>query len=174
MKLKKTKFRGLLVYDKKSFSDNRGYFRELFLEKHFQTKFPFDAMSYSKKNVLRGLHLQRKKPQAKLITVISGKIYDVCVDCRKKSKTFGKFFSIVLSENVNKSLLIPEGFAHGFYTLTNNAILHYKCSNYRNAKTETGIIWNDKYLRIKWPKKNPIISQKDKNNLAFKDFKKII
>ena len=87
------------MYDKKSFSDNRGYFRELFLEKHFQTKFPFDAMSYSKKCFER-LALTKKKPQAKLITVISGKIYDVCVDCRKKSKTFGKYFSIILSEKI--------------------------------------------------------------------------
>ncbi len=170
MKLKKTKFRGLLVYDKKSFSDNRGYFRELFLEKHFQTKFPFDAMSYSKKNVLRGLHLQRKKPQAKLITVISGKIYDVCVDCRKKSKTFGKYFSIILSEKNNKSLLIPAGFAHGFYTLTDNVILLYKSSKYRHSKSETGIIWNDKDLKIKWPVRKLIISKKDKKNISFNNF----
>ena len=174
MKLKKTKFKGLLVYDKKSFSDNRGYFRELFLEKQFRTKFPFDAMSYSKKNVLRGLHLQRKNPQAKLITVLSGKVYDVCVDCRKKSKTFGKYFSIILSEKNNKSLLIPAGFAHGFCTLTDNVILLYKSSKYRHSKSETGIKWNDKDLKIKWPLKKFIISKKDKENISFKDFKKLI
>ena len=174
MKLKKTKFKGLLVYDKKSFSDNRGYFRELFLEKQFRTKFPFDAMSYSKKNVLRGLHLQRKNPQAKLITVLSGKVYDVCVDCRKKSKTFGKYFSIILSEKNNKSLLIPAGFAHGFCTLTDNVILLYKSSKYRHSKSETGIKWNDKDLKIKWPLKKFIISKKDKENISFKEFKKLI
>ena len=108
MKVKKTKFKGLLIYKKKSFKDNRGYFRELFLEKNFKTKFPFDAMSYSKKNVLRGLHLQRKNPQAKLITVLSGKIYDVCVDCRKKSKTFLKYHSELIKEDDNKTILIPK------------------------------------------------------------------
>ena len=98
MKIIKTKFKGLLIYEKDSYSDNRGYFRELYLQKHFKIKFPFFAMSFSKKNVLRGLHLQLKRPQAKLITVLSGKMYDVCVDCRKNSKTFGKYFSILLSE----------------------------------------------------------------------------
>ena len=174
MKVKKTKFKGLLIYKKKSFNDNRGYFRELFLEKNFKTKFPFDAMSYSKKNVLRGLHLQRKNPQAKLITVLSGKIFDVCVDCRKKSKTFGKYFSIILSEKNNKSLLIPAGFAHGFYTLTDKAIIHYKCSKYRHAKSETGLLWKDKELKIKWPIKRLIISKKDKKNKNFAEFKKLV
>ncbi len=174
MKLIKTKFKDLLIYEKKTFKDKRGYFRELYLEKHFNTKFPFDVMSYSKKNVLRGLHLQLKNPQAKLITVLNGKIYDVCVDCRKNSKTFGKYFSIFLSEKENKSLLIPAGFAHGFCTLTDNVVLHYKCSKYRDPKSETGILWNDNDLNIKWPKKKLIISEKDKNNYSFKDLKKLI
>ena len=174
MRIIKTNFKGLLIYDKKSFKDNRGYFRELYIQKHFKMTFPFDVMSYSKKNVLRGLHLQLSNPQAKLITVLSGKVFDVCVDCRKNSKTFGKYFSIFLSEKENKSLLIPAGFAHGFYTLTDNTILHYKCSKYRHAKSEIGIIWNDKDLKIKWPIKKLIISKKDKNNLNFRDFKKLI
>ena len=174
MKILKTKFKNLLIYKKDTYKDKRGYFRELFLQKHFKEKFPFDVMSFSNKNVLRGLHLQINKPQAKLITVLSGKIFDVCVDCRINSKTFGKFFTIKLSENENKSLLIPEGFAHGIYTLTNNVVLHYKCSNYRNAKSETGIIWNDKNLNIKWPSKKPNVSEKDKNNLSFLEFQKKI
>ena len=174
MKIIKTKFKDLLIYDKKTFKDKRGYFRELYLQKHFSTKFPFDVMSYSKKNVLRGLHLQLKNPQAKLITVLQGKIYDVCVDCRRNSKTFGKYFSIYLSEKENKSLLIPAGFAHGFCTLTDDVVLHYKCSKYRHAQSETGILWNDSELRIDWPKRKLIISEKDKNNLSFKDFKKLI
>jgi len=127
-------------------------------------------MSYSKKNVLRGLHLQTKKPQAKLITVLKGEIFDVCVDCRIKSKTFGKYFTIKMSENENKSLLIPAGFAHGFYTLSNDVILHYKCSNYRHKDSETGILWNDKTLKIKWPNKKPIVSDKDKKNVTFEEF----
>ena len=174
MKIIKTKFKGLLIYDKNTFYDKRGYFRELYLEKHFKTSFPFEVMSYSKKNVLRGLHLQRKNSQAKLITVLSGKIFDVCVDCRKNSKTFGKYFSIVLSEKINKSLLIPAGFAHGFYTLTDNAIIHYKCSEYRHAKSEIGLLWKDKELQIKWPVKKLIISKKDKKNISFTEFKKLI
>lgn len=172
MKLIKTKFKGLIVYQKDTYKDKRGYFRELFLQKHFDERFPFDAMSHSRKNVLRGLHLQLKKTQAKLITVLQGKIFDVCVDCRKKSKTFGKYFSIILSDKENKSLLIPKGFAHGFCSLTNNAVIHYKCSDYRHKDSETGILWNDKDLNIKWPITNPIISTKDKNNLKFRDFVK--
>ena len=173
MKIIKTKFKNLLIYDKKTYRDKRGYFRELYLQRHFATKFPFDVMSYSKKNVLRGLHLQIKNPQAKLITVLCGKIYDVCVDCRKNSKTFGKYFSIYLSEKENKSLLIPAGFAHGFYTLTDDVVLHYKCSKYRHSQSEIGILWNDSDLNIAWPKKKLIISEKDKNNYSFKDFKKL-
>tara|TARA_B100001540_G_C15778721_1_gene629931 strand:+ start:1352 stop:1876 length:525 start_codon:yes stop_codon:yes gene_type:complete len=174
MKIIKTKFKDLLIYNKQTFKDKRGYFRELYLQKHFKTKFPFDVMSYSKKNVLRGLHLQLKNSQAKLITVLHGKIFDVCVDCRKNSKTFGKYFTIYLSEKENKSLLIPEGFAHGFYTLTDEVVLHYKCSKYRHAKSEFGILWNDKDLGIKWPTKKLIISEKDKKNYSFKDLKKLI
>ena len=153
MKIIKTKFKDLLIYDKKTFRDKRGYFRELYIKKHFKTKFPFDVMSFSKKNVLRGIHLQLKKPQAKFITVLKGKIFDVCLDCRKKSKTFGKYFSIILSERQNTSLLIPEGFAHGFCTLSNEVLLHYKCSNYRDKNSEIGILWNDKDIKIKWPLK---------------------
>ena len=174
MKLIKTKFEGLIIYQKNTFKDKRGYFRELYLQKHFNKKFPFDVMSFSKKNVLRGMHLQLKKPQAKFITVLKGKIFDVCLDCRKKSKTFGKYFSIILSERQNTSLLIPEGFAHGFCTLSNEVLLHYKCSNYRDKNSEIGILWNDKDIKIKWPLKKPIISEKDKKNLNFNDFKKKI
>ena len=170
MKIIKTKFKDLIVYKKETFKDKRGYFRELYLQKHFNTKFPFDVMSFSKKNVLRGLHIQTKKPQAKIVTVLKGKIFDVCVDCRKKSMTFGKYFSITLSENENTSLLVPAGFAHGFFALTNNVVLHYKCSNYRHKDSETGILWNDKTLKIKWPNKKPILSDKDKKNLTFKEF----
>jgi len=170
MKLTKTKFKDLLIYKKKTFIDNRGYFRELFIQNHFKEKFLFDYVSFSKKNVIRGLHLQLKKPQSKLITVLRGKIFDVALDCRKNSKTFGKFFTINLSDRINSSILIPKGFAHGFCTLTKNVILHYKCSEYRNKETEIGILWNDKDLKIKWPLKKPTISKKDKKNISFKEF----
>ena len=170
MRIIKTKFKELVIYEKDTFKDKRGYFRELFIQKHFKEKFPFDVMSYSKKNVLRGLHLQLNNPQAKLITVLKGKIFDVSLDCRKKSKKFGKYFSIVLSDKENRSLLIPKGFAHGFCSLSNDVVLHYKCSTYRNKNSECGILWNDKKIKINWPIKKPVISEKDKKNILFDEF----
>ena len=110
------------------------------------------------------------KPQGKLITVLSGKIFDVCLDCRPKSKTFGKYFSIELSDSINSSLYITEGFDHGFCSLTDKTILHYKCTNYRDKKSEIGILWNDKNLKIKWPNRKYIISLKDKKNIPFRQF----
>jgi dTDP-4-dehydrorhamnose 3,5-epimerase len=171
MKITKTNFKDLLIYNKNTYKDKRGYFRELYLSKDFKKQFPFDVMSFSKKNVVRGLHLQIKKPQGKLITVLSGKIFDVALDCRRNSKTFGKHFSIILSEKNNTSLYIPEGFAHGFCSLSNNTVLHYKCTNFRDERSETGILWNDEDLKIKWPIKNAILSNKDKNNIKFTQFK---
>ena len=168
----KTKFKDLVVIKKETHIDNRGYFRELYKNKILKKKFIFDVMSLSKKNVLRGLHLQLNKPQAKLITVIKGNIFDVALDCRKNSKTFGKYFSINLSENDNTSLYIPEGFAHGFCSLQNNTILLYKCTNYRDSKSEVRILWNDPKIKSKWPIKNPIVSNKDKIRPTFSDFKK--
>ena len=170
MKIIKTNFNGLKIYEKDSYNDKRGYTRELFLNKLLNKKFPFDLISLSKKNVIRGLHLQIKKPQGKFITVLKGKIFDVVVDCRKNSKTFGQYFSIILSEKKNSSLFIPEGFAHGYCSLSSDSLLHYKMTEYRDKKLERGILWNDKDLNIKWPLKNPIISDKDKSNLSFKNF----
>ena len=170
----KTKFKDLFILKNKLFQDKRGYFKELLKERQIKKKFPFTVMSYSKKNVIRGLHLQLKKPQGKLITVLSGKIFDVALDCRKNSKTFGKYFSIILSEHDNTSLYIPEGFAHGFCSFSNNTVLHYKCTNYRDEKSETGILWNDSNLKIKWPIKKAILSDKDNNNISFTEFKKLI
>ena len=158
----------MFLCKKETFVDNRGYFRELFTEKIIKKKFLFDVMSYSKKGVLRGLHFQTANPQGKYISVLRGKVFDVVVDLRKKSKTFGKHYSAILSEKSNISIFIPEGFAHGFCTLENNTIMLYKCTNYRNEKTENGLLWNDKDLKIKWPVKNPIISKKDKNAQSFK------
>ena len=172
MKIINTKLQGLKIIKGINHYDNRGYFRELFIEKNFKNKFPFDIMSLSKKNVLRGLHLQMTNPQGKLLTVIRGKMFDVAVDCRKKSKTYGKHFSIILSDKDNTSLFVPKGFAHGFCSLEDDTILHYKCTKYRNAKSEVGILWNDPELKIKWPTKKVIVSTKDKNNLSFLEFEK--
>ena len=174
MKIIKTNFKDLFLYKRDTYKDNRGYFRELFTENFLKIKFPFDMMSFSKKNVIRGLHLQHIKPQGKLLTVLSGKLFDVAVDCRKKSKTYGKYFSIILSAKDNTSLYVPAGFAHGFCSLEDNTILHYKCTKYRHAKSEIGIMWNDPELKIHWPKKKFIISDKDKKNLSFSDCEKKI
>ena len=129
-------------------------------------------MSYSKKNVLRGLHIQTQKSQAKIITVTHGKILDVVVDLRRNSKTFGKYFSIVISQNSEFSFYIPKGFAHGFLCLSKECTVNYRCSQYRHKKSETTLKWDDKDVGVKWPIKKPIISKKDKNNLSFIDFKK--
>ena len=170
MKLIKTKFKDLLVFEKKYFTDNRGYFLELYKRKIIKKDFPFTCISYSKKNVIRGLHLQTKNTQAKYVSVLKGKILDVVVDLRKNSKTYGKNFKIILSEKNSKSLYIPEGFAHGFCGLEKENYMLYSCSNYRDKESEIGIIWNDKNLKIKWPKIKAIISKKDKNNISFEEF----
>ena len=125
---------------------------------------------FVKKNVLRGLHLQLKNPQGKYITVLQGKIFDIALDLRKNSKTFGKHFSIILSGKENTSIYIPEGFAHGYCTLEKNTIIYYKCTNYRDKNSERGIFWNDPKLKIKWPIKKPILSIKDRKNLNLKKF----
>ena len=171
MKLIKTKFiNGPKVLKTKIFNDNRGFLKETFQNKVINKKFPFDIMSFSKKNVLRGLHLQTVNSQAKLITVTYGKIFDVAVDLRKNSKTFGKYVSIVISHNDSFSFYIPEGFAHGFVCLSKTCAVNYKCSNYRHAKSERTISWDDKNINIKWPIKKPILSVKDKNGLSLIDY----
>ena len=167
MKLIKTKFKDLLIVKTKIFKDNRGFFKEIEKKKILKKKFIFDCLSFSKKNTLRGLHIQKQKSQAKIITVVQGKILDVVVDLRKNSKTFGKHFSIKMSHDSNFSLYIPEGFAHGFICLTKRCAVYYKCTNYRNKKSEITIKWNDKDLKIKWPTKRPILSKKDKQGIPF-------
>ena len=173
MQIKKTKFKGLKIISNKIYKDSRGYFKEDFKSAFFKgTKFIFSCTSKSKKNVLRGLHMQTKNKQGKFVSVLKGSILDVVVDLRKSSKTFGKHYKIVLTDKNGKSIFIPPGFAHGFLAKEKENIVHYYNTNYRSLKNEIGIIWNDSSLKIKWPVKNPIISKKDKNNLTFKQFLK--
>jgi len=174
MIIKSKKIKDVVFFKNTSFKDNRGYFKELLKEKDFKKKFPFLVMSFSKKNVIRGLHLQTKNSQGKFISVIKGKIFDVVVDLRKNSKTFGMYVSTIISEKNSKSIFIPPGFAHGFCSLSNENYVVYSCTKYREKKYETGIRYNDEDLNIKWPTKRPIISKKDKSNLSFKEFKKRI
>ena len=166
----KTKFDDLILVKNKKFSDSRGYFQELLIEKNIKIKFPFQVMSFSKKNVIRGLHIQTKNTQGKFITVVKGKIFDVAVDLRKKSKTYGKYFSKILSEKNSLSIYIPPGFAHGFCALDKENFVVYNCTQYRNARSEIGIKYNDKDLNIKWPIKKTILSVKDKENYSLKEF----
>ena len=174
MKIISTKFSGLKVIQSKSYKDNRGLFKEDYKKKFFKNKnFIFGCTSRSKKNVVRGLHLQTKYSQGKYVSVLKGAIFDVVVDLRKKSKTYGKHFISILSDKNAKSIFIPAGFAHGFLGLKEENIIYYTCTNYRSARHEVGILWNDKDLKIKWPIKNPVISKKDKENLKFTEFKKL-
>ena len=169
MRLLLTKIKDIKKVKTKIFKDKRGFFKEIYKNKILKKKFIFDVMSYSKKGVLRGLHIQTKFPQAKLITVTSGKIMDVAVDLRKNSKNFGKYYSTIISQDSDFSLFIPEGFAHGFLCLSRTCTISYKCSEYRNKKSEKTLRWDDEQVNIKWPVKKPILSLKDKNgkNLDF-------
>ena len=169
MKIKKTNLKDLLVIENQKFVDYRGEFRELIIEKKIKVKFPFNVISKSKKNVIRGLHYQLNKPQGKFISVIKGEILDVALDLRKNSKTFGKHFKVFLSEKNCTSIYIPEGFAHGFSCFGKENIVIYSCTQYRNTSGERGILWNDETLNIDWKIKKPIVSIKDKNNPKFKD-----
>ena len=170
--IKKTNFKDLFIFQNKSFKDKRGYFKEVIKEKQFNKKFPFTVMSYSKKNVIRGLHIQINKSQGKFISVLKGKVFDVALDLRKNSKTFGKFFSCILSEKNSKSIYIPPGFAHGFCSLDKENYVIYSCTQYRDAISEKAIKYNDKKLNIKWPTNKMIISKKDQNAMTFSEFKK--
>ena len=159
----KTGFKNLIVLKGKKHKDQRGFLMEMLREEKIGKKFKFQILSKSKKNVLRGLHFQLKKPQAKYITVIKGKILDVAVDLRRKSKTFGKVFSVILTDKNSKSIFIPAGFAHGFLTLDKENIIHYSCSEYRSIGNEYSLSYKDPFLKVKWPKIKFIVAKKDAN-----------
>ena len=168
----KKKFKDLFIVKNKIFKDNRGYFKELLRENIIKKKFPFLVMSYSKKNVIRGLHLQTQNSQGKFVTVIKGRVFDIAVDLRKNSKTYGKYFSCILSEKNSNSIYIPPGFAHGFQALDKENYIIYNCTKYRNSKSEIAIKYDDENLNIKWPLKRQIVSKKDKEAISFLEFKK--
>ena len=164
MKLLKTKISGPKIIKTEIFKDSRGFLKETYKKNIVgNIEFPFDVMSFSKKNVLRGLHIQIKQPQAKIITVTHGSILDVAVDLRKKSSTFGKYIAIKISDKDDFSFYIPEGFAHGFMCLSKECTVNYKCSQYRESRSEKTLSWNDPDVKIKWPIKKPLLSDKDKN-----------
>ncbi|GIV27209.1 MAG: dTDP-4-dehydrorhamnose 3,5-epimerase [Bacteroidia bacterium] len=176
MKIIETNLSGLLVIEPTIFKDTRGYFYESYNKHVFEVhgikdNFVQDNQSLSQKNVVRGLHFQHPPfAQAKLVRVIKGAVLDVVVDIRKNSPTYGKTFSIELTEDNFLMLYIPVGFAHGFATLEDNTIFAYKCSEFYNKNSEDTILWNDPTLNIDWKVQNPILSEKDKSGKLFKDF----
>ena len=168
---------GLYVIEPTVFADERGYFMETYNQKDMEEaglhlNFVQDNQSMSTKGVLRGLHFQKQYPQGKLVRVVRGAVYDVAVDLRKDSKTFGKWFGVELSAENKKQFYIPEGFAHGFLVLTDEAEFCYKCTDFYHPNDEGGIAWNDEELGIQWPIKEGdclTISEKDQNWLPLKE-----
>ena len=172
MILKKTKFKDLLIVKQKNNIDSRGSLREVFNDKILKKKFIFEYCTTSKGNVLRGFHFQSKFKQSKYVNVLKGKILDIVIDLRKNSKTFGKIFKVILSKENALGLHIPAGFAHAYYSYDKENIIYYKLDNYYAPKYESGIIYNDTSIKVKWPKKKMIVSKKDKELLTLKEFKK--
>jgi len=165
MQVSKTPIDGLLTIEPKIFADPRGMFYEVYSESRYEEHgiscFVQDNHSISKKGVVRGLHYQVNPGQNKLVRVTRGEIFDVAVDIRKQSPTYGKWWGLSLSETNNFQLYIPIGFAHGFCVLSELAEVLYKCSDYYSPENERGILWNDPDLAIDWPVKDPILSKKD-------------
>ena len=162
----------LLIIKPKVFKDERGFFLETWQKIKNQKigldqDFVQENWSRSTFGILRGLHFQVKHPQGKLVSVHNGKVFDVAVDLRKESKTYGKWYGLELSDENHLQMYVPPGFAHGFCVLSDVADFVYKCTDYYNPSDESGIIWNDTTLNIKWPIKNPIISDKDSRLITF-------
>lgn len=173
-----TSIKGLYIIEPTIFGDERGYFMEAYCKRDFHEAglamdFVQDNESRSKKGVLRGLHFQTQKAQGKLVRVVEGEVFDVAVDLRKGSATFGKWEGVILSAENKKQFYIPEGFAHGFLVLSETATFQYKCTNYYAPEYEGGILWNDPDIGIVWPLEGVeevILSEKDKGQPTFKQF----
>ena len=173
----KTDIEGVYIIETKVFGDNRGYFMETYNAQDFKNagldyNFVQDNQSKSKAGVLRGLHFQKTHPQAKLVRVLEGEVFDVAVDLRKGSKTYGKWVGVILSEENKKEFMIPRGFAHGFVVLSETATFAYKCDDFYHPEDEGGIMWNDPEIGIEWPYKGePLLSEKDKKHPSLKESK---
>ena len=175
MEIQKTGLIDCLVLKPKVFEDKRGFFMELFQDfkysKYLNSKFNFvqDNYSHSSRGVLRGLHFQKTKPQGKLVRVVKGEVFDVAVDIRKDSPTFGKWESVILSGENKKQFWLPPGYAHGFLVLSETVDFEYKCTDYYDPYDEGCILWNDQKLNISWPLDHPKLSEKDANASNFSD-----
>lgn len=173
----KTSIDGVYIIEPKVFGDNRGYFMETYNREDFSgaglnMNFVQDNESRSSKGVLRGLHFQRKHSQGKLVRVTKGEVFDVAVDLRTGSSTYGKWEGVVLSEENKKQFYIPEGFAHGFLVLSDEAVFNYKCTDFYAPEYDGGVMWDDKDININWPMdgiENIILSEKDKNHPKLKE-----
>ncbi len=166
MKVTPTSLDGVIIIQPRVFEDERGYFMETFQRSRYRDcgihrEFVQDNLSRSVYGTLRGLHFQVRRPQAKLVQVLSGEVYDVAVDIRPESPGFGKWTGVYLSEKNRKQIYIPEGFAHGFCVLSETALFHYKCSDYYAPDDEGGVIWSDPDIGIEWLVEKPIVSGKD-------------
>ena len=174
---KETKIKDVYVIEPKVFGDNRGYFMETYKKEDFDNaglKYNFvqDNQSKSKKGVLRGLHYQKNFPQAKLVRVISGEVFDVAVDLRKDSPTYGHWVGEILTSENKKMLMIPRGFAHGFMVLSETAEFTYKCDEVYHPEDEGGIMWNDPDIGVEWPSDiEPLLSEKDQKHPRLKESK---
>ena len=174
---KETKIKDVYIIEPEVFGDNRGYFMETYKKKDFDEAglvydFIQDNQSKSKKGVLRGLHFQKKYPQAKLVRCIEGEVFDVCVDLRKNSPTYGKWHGAILSAERGNQFMIPKGFAHGFLVLSETATFCYKCDELYHPEDEGGIIYNDSDVDIDWPEVGEVLlSEKDKKNPTLKESK---
>ena len=174
----KTGIEGLVVVEPKVFGDNRGYFMETYNYNDFKAAgldmvFVQDNQSKSKKGVLRGLHFQKKNPQGMLVRVVSGEVYDVAVDLRRGSDTYGKWYGVLLSAENKKQFYVPEGFAHGFVVMSETAEFVYKCTRFYDPSDEGGLMWNDPEIGIDWPvpeNAELLLSEKDQHHQPLKDF----
>jgi dTDP-4-dehydrorhamnose 3,5-epimerase len=179
MKIQLTELPGVIVVEPEVFKDARGYFLETYNAKTFaeagiNEQFVQDNQSQSKRGVLRGLHYQKEQAQGKLIRVLLGEIFDVVVDLRPESRTYGKWSEFNLSARERKMIWIPKGFAHGFYTLSETADVAYKVTEFYAPQHERVILWNDPDLAIRWPLQGePILSEKDKAGHSFREFRRL-
>ncbi|MGO9202676.1 MAG: dTDP-4-dehydrorhamnose 3,5-epimerase [Limisphaerales bacterium] len=166
MNIIRCELEGLLILEPKVFGDARGFFMEIwnhrrYLEAGLPGDFVQDNLSFSQRGTLRGLHFQNPNPQGKLLQVLQGEVFDVAVDVRRASPTFGRWHGLVLSAENKRQFYVPPGFAHGFAVLSDAALFHYKCTGLYAPKDEAAILWNDPDIAIEWPLKEPLLSDKD-------------
>jgi dTDP-4-dehydrorhamnose 3,5-epimerase len=174
MNVQRCQLEGLLIIEPKVFGDARGYFleswnRNRYREVGLDADFVQDNISFSRRGTLRGLHFQNPKPQGKLLQVLMGEVFDVAVDIRRSSPTFGKWHGLVLSAENKRQFYIPSGFAHGFAVLSETALFQYKCTEFYSPMDEMAILWNDPEIGIDWPLKEPLLSERDAKGLRLRD-----